>query len=170
MNDLRDLRDLRRRAIRGVLVVASLATLLLTAVAMSGCGSAKKAAVPEKRDLRIAFVKVLPGDRTLQKGVTVIWLRQNTAFVVGVGNFGSGPEKNVEVTLTIRQLSPSPVIKKTMLVPQIDTGTTKKVVFGGPFLIQTMIARIPIEVEVRPVEGETNVADNSATYEVRFSF
>jgi len=51
-----------------------------------------------------------------------------------------------------------------------DTGVTQEVDFRSPFNITTMITVVPITVDVHPVPGEMNTANNKASYDVRFSF
>ncbi len=117
----------------------------------------------------IAFVKVFPGATTLTEGVTqTIKTSNDLRFVVGVENGGDFLESNVKVTLRIGQ-KPGPIVK-TLTIPQIYSKTQQEVVFKGPFAVNDLINVVPINVDVAPVSGETNTANNKATYEVRFSF
>ena len=135
----------------------------------SGCGSTKK--TTGRRGNGIAYFKVLPNKLTLRQGtVTTIQLKSNLSFVVGVVNDGDQPVQDVKVTLVIHQHAPAPPITKTLTIPQIATGATQEVNFRGPFTINTMISVVPITVDVHPVPGETNTANNKAMYDVRFSF
>ena len=74
------------------------------------------------------------------------------------------------VNFVIGQFPPYGNIKKSVTIPEIRNGETVEAVIGQPFRIGTMIRTIPIRVSVAPVPGETNVADNVATYHVRFGF
>jgi hypothetical protein len=177
MNDLRDFHKPRRRGGKIVLVVTSTIALLVIAAVAIGCGSAKKSAStasnPDtgRHGTGIAYVKVFPSNQTLQKGVTtVIQLKQNLAFAVGVRNDGDYLEQNVKVTLVIRQLAPEPSITKTLSIAKISNGATKEVDFTGPYNIGTLISVVPIKVDVHPVVGEWKTTNNKATYEVRFAF
>jgi hypothetical protein len=165
MNRPRNLCKPHRRWGRIVLVVTLATALLAVALVAIGCGSAKAKGF---HSTSIAYVKVNPGGRTLHQGVvSTIRLRSNTAFVVAVENDGDYPEHNVKVTLLIKQ-KPQP-IRRSLTIGQIRRGAKRDVVFKG--LNVTELANIiPIKVNVAPVSGETNLANNSATYEVRFTF
>lgn len=163
MNGLRDFRKPRRRGGKIALVVIFATALLVIGAVAIGCGSEKKS------DTGITFVKALPGKQTLTKGATtIIQIKRNLIFVVGVKNTGHSPAKNVKVTLLIDQ-NPQP-IRMSVTIGQIDSGQATDVVFKGPFNVTELISKIPIKVNVTPVAGETNRSNNSATYEVRFSF
>ncbi|MGD0274273.1 MAG: hypothetical protein ABSB96_11155 [Gaiellaceae bacterium] len=162
---------------RIVLVVTSVAALLVIAALAIGCGSAKKSTstAPNsgtgKHGTSIAYVKVLPSKQKLQQGVTtIIQLKQNLAFAVGVENTGDYLEQNVKVKLVIHQNEPAQPIVKEAKIGQIFNNTTKEVIFKGPFNLTTLISMVPINVIVNPVPGEDNTANNRATYQVRFSF
>lgn len=88
-------------------------------------------------------------------------------FVVGVENGGDYEEHNVKVTLLIKQ-KPQP-IRRSLTIGQIRRGAEQEVVFKGPFPLSDLISKIPLRVYVAPVSGETNLLNNSATYEVRFA-
>jgi hypothetical protein len=165
MNSLWDFRQPRRRRDKIVLVVTLAGALLLVAAVATGCGSAK---AKGGRGTGIAYVKVNPGNRMLHQGiVSTIRLRSNTAFVVGVENGGQFLERNVKVTLLIKQ-KPQP-LQRSQTIGQIHRGAYQEVVFKG--LNVTELANIiSIKVNVAPVSGETNLVNNSATYKVRFSF
>ena len=165
MNGLRDFYQPRRRGGSIVLVVTLATALLAVAVVAIGCGSAKTKGV---HGTSIAYVKVNPGNRTLHQGMaSVIQLRSNTAFVVAVENGGDYLEHNVKVTLLIKQ-KPQP-IRKSLTIRQIRRGAYQEVVFKG-LNVTEVVHRIPLKVSVAPVSGETNLVNNSATYEVMFSF
>ncbi|HEY5478149.1 MAG TPA: hypothetical protein VIJ84_00885 [Gaiellaceae bacterium] len=116
----------------------------------------------------IAYVKVFPSGDTLTEGVTkTITANGRLRFVVGVQNGGDFTEENIPVTLKIGQ-TPSP-ITKTATIRQIYTHQTAEVVFKD-FAITQLANVVPISVDVAPVTGETFLANNKATYEVRFSF
>ncbi|MGA9761088.1 MAG: hypothetical protein WBQ14_01515 [Gaiellaceae bacterium] len=165
MNDLRDFCKPRQRKDRIALVVTLAISLLAIAALPSGCGSTKAKGF---HGTSIAYVKVNPSGRTLHQGVvSIIRLRSNTAFVVAVENDGDYPEHNVKVALLIKQKPQS--IRKSLTIGQIRRGAIQEVVFKG--LNVTELANvISIKVNVTPVGGETNLVNNSATYEVRFSF
>lgn len=163
MNGLREFWNPRRRlsgiALTGISVVA----LLLIAALATGCGSAKKS------DIGITGVKVIPGNKMLHKGeTTIIQVKKNLGFVVGVKNTGNAAGKSVKVTLLIDQ-KPAP-IKKSLTIGQIDSGQTTQVVFKGPLNVTELISMLPIKVDVTPGTGDQNKGANRVTYDVRFSF
>lgn len=117
----------------------------------------------------IAYVKVNPSGTTLTEGLTkTITTSKNLAFVVGVENGGDYQEQNIKVTLVIKQNSQQ--IRKSQTIGLIYPHTQKEVVFKGPFSLNDFANKVPIDIDVAPVPGETNDANNKATYEVRFSF
>jgi hypothetical protein len=116
----------------------------------------------------IEYVKVMPAGDTLTAGVPkTITMSPNLAFVVGVKNGGDYLEENIEVTLLIDQ-TPKP-IRKTLTIDKIYSGTLKEVVFKSPWDLTDPISQIPLKVDVKPVTGETNKGNNTATFEVRFT-
>jgi uncharacterized repeat protein (TIGR01451 family) len=156
-----------------VLVVTLVTALFVIAAVATGCGSAKAKGV---HGTSIAYVKVPSSKLTLQQGVTkivqtkattVAQLQKALTFVVRVKNDGDNTEHNVKVTLTIDQ-RPQP-IRKSLAIAEIRRGTYHEVVFKGPFALTELINKIPVKVDVAPVSGETNLVNNSATYEVRFA-
>ena len=88
------------------------------------------------------------------------------AFEVTIENSGEFQEVGVRVRLTIQQ-SPQP-IERTAVVDLIPAGERQTVVFRNLAQVQ-ITQRIPLRVEVERVPGETNLANNSATYQVLFT-
>jgi len=117
----------------------------------------------------IAYVKILPSGKQLSEGlIQTIKTSAQLSFAVGVENGGDFTEENITVTLKIGQ-KPTPIVKK-LKISQIYSKTQQEVVFRGPFSISDLINKVPVTVDVTPVTGETNRSNNTATYEVRFSF
>ena len=116
----------------------------------------------------IEYVKVMPANETLTQGsiAKTIKIRRNLAFVVGVKNGGDYLESNIKVTLLVNQ---KPPIKKVETIGQIFNRATTEVVFKN-FEVKEIANVVAIKVDVQPVSGETNKANNKATYEARFSF
>jgi hypothetical protein len=115
----------------------------------------------------IAYVKALPSGQLLSTTTeTTILVTEDLQFEVGVEDTGESQEVSIKVTLTIPK-QPTPIVK-TATIPIIDAGETKSVVFtiGAlvPFGEQTTV-----KVDVDPVPGETNTANNTAEYPVVFS-
>ena len=118
----------------------------------------------------IAYVKVSPGNQTLQEGVTAtIMLKTNTGFVVGVENTGDFREQNVKVGLVIQQNAPAKSIIRKATITTIYPSATGVAFFKGPFDVSTLITPVQIKVDVTPVPHEASIANNTAIYEARFS-
>ena len=115
----------------------------------------------------IGSVKVLPAGTTLSESTeNTIEASTDLAFAVSVTDTGDAQEVKVVVTLTIRQ-SPSPIVKK-LTIDIINPGETKTVVFRD-FPSVTFGEKVTLRVDVDPVDGETNTANNSNEYPVFFS-
>ena len=115
----------------------------------------------------IAYVKALPSGQLLSTQTeTTIKVTSQLAFEVGVADTGESQEVRIKVTLTIPK-QPDPIVK-TQTVPIIDPGETKAVTLSVgalvPFGEQTTV-----KVDVDPVKGETNTANNTAEYPVIFT-
>ena len=115
----------------------------------------------------LAYLKVLPGGQTLSTAAeATIQSSTELGFEVGVTNTGDNQEVRIEVTLTIPK-QPSPIAKKGT-IDLIDPGETKAVTFKDigepPFGEKTTI-----KVDIKPVTGERNTANNTAEYPVIFS-
>lgn len=115
----------------------------------------------------IAYVKALPSGQLLSTTTeTTIDAVDDLAFEVGVEDTGESQEVRIKVTLTIPK-DPEPIVK-TQVIAIIDPGETKSVTFQigtlVPFGTQTTV-----KVDVDPVPGETNTANNTAEYPVIFS-
>ena len=90
-------------------------------------------------------------------------------FQVTIHNGGDSQEVQIPVTLKIdRPAAQGGPITKTEKVQLIDPGTDQSVTFSDlgqvPFASQTTVS-----VDVAKVPGETNLANNSASYQVIFS-
>lgn len=117
----------------------------------------------------IEYVKVLPSGKILRQGETsIISLSQNLAFEVRVHNGGDFLEQDVKVTFVIQQRNHP--IRRVATISKIYNGTSDSVTFGSPFDLTVMVNVVNIKVDVAPVVGETNTANNSYTYQVRFSY
>jgi CARDB protein len=115
----------------------------------------------------ISYVKVLPSEQLLSADTeTTIQVTEDLAFEVGVEDTGDSQEVRIKVTLTIPK-QPTP-ITKTETIPLIDPGETKAVTFQIGALVP-FGEQISVKVDVDPVAGETNAANNTAEYPVIFS-
>ena len=115
----------------------------------------------------IAGVKVLPSGKQLVAGQeTTIQASTDLAFEVSVTNSGDSLESGVEVQLTSPKLPKS--IVKTDTIDLIDSGETKTVTFSG-FPTLPFGEKVNLRVDVKPVPGETNTANNTVEFPVFFS-
>jgi hypothetical protein len=115
----------------------------------------------------IAYVKALPSGQPLSPTTeTTIKASAQLAFEVGVEDTGDSQEVRIKVTLTIPK-QPGPIVK-TSTIPIIDPGETKAVTFQVGALVP-FGEQIAIKVDVDPVQGETNTANNSYEYPVIFT-
>jgi hypothetical protein len=115
----------------------------------------------------ISYVKALPSDQTLSTDTpTEILVTEALAFEVGVEDTGDSQEVSIKVTLTIPK-EPEPIVQ-TQTIPLIDPGETKALTFR----IGALVPFGPdgsVKVDVDPVQGETNTANNTFEYPVIFS-
>ena len=116
----------------------------------------------------IAYTRVLPAGTDLSTDTeTEILVTDQLAFEVGVEDTGDSPELRVVVTLTIPKDTGPIVRKKT--IPIIDPGETIAVRFDIGSEIPPFGESVSVQVDVEPVQGETNTANNTAEYPVIFS-
>jgi hypothetical protein len=115
----------------------------------------------------LVSTKVLPGLRELATD------RENTVtattklgFAVTIENRGEWPESNFRLTLTIQQAPDS--IVQTQLVPAIRPGERKTLAFRRLGQVE-FATRTTVKVDIQPVPGEENTANNSAQYPTIFS-
>jgi hypothetical protein len=115
----------------------------------------------------IVYTKALPGGQTLSQTQTnTVVATTGLAFVVAIQDSGDSQEVGIKVTVTIQK--PQGAIVRTKTLPLINPGQTKLVTIGDlgqvPFAQKTNVS-----VDVSPVPGEHNTANNKATYPVIFS-
>jgi len=115
----------------------------------------------------IAYTKALPSGQLLSLTTeTTIKATDTLAFEVGVEDTGESQEVRIKVTLTIPK-QPDPIVK-TAVIPIIDPGETKVVTFKIGALVP-FGEKTTVKVDVDPVPGETNLANNSYEYPVIFT-
>lgn len=111
-------------------------------------------------------VKALPKGQVLSETqLNTVVDTTNLGFAVTVENSGDLQVAGVQVTLTIKQTKP---ISATRTIALINPGQSATVTFKGLTQPQ-FVVRTTLEVDVRPVPGETNPNNNSASYPVIFS-
>ncbi len=115
----------------------------------------------------IAYVRALPsGTNLTTTAETTILVTDELAFEVGVEDTGDSQEVQIKVTLTIPK-TPDPIVQ-TKTIPLIDPGETKAVTFQVGTLVP-FGETVSVKVDVDPVQGETNTANNTFEYPVIFS-
>jgi hypothetical protein len=115
----------------------------------------------------ITETKVQPGGQVLSvANENTVTATTDLAFVVTISDSGDSQEVGIKVTLTIQK--PQGAIVKTQTVDLINPGQTKSVTFNN--LGQVPFAqRTTVNIDVAPVPGEHNTANNKASYPVIFS-
>jgi hypothetical protein len=113
-------------------------------------------------------VTVLPKGTALSPtNLNTITESTDLGFVVSVKNSGDIQVASVQVTITLKQ-SPKP-ITATKTIPLINPGATVTATFKN--LPQPVfVVKTTLEVDVKPVPGEKNVSNNTASYQVIFSY
>jgi hypothetical protein len=114
----------------------------------------------------IVGVRVQPGGQQLVRGEdNTVEQSADLAFEVLVENSGESQETQVKVTLIVRQ---DPQIRKEQTLDVINPGETKTVRFTG-FENLEFSAQTTLQVQVEPVEGESNTNNNTVEYQIIFT-
>jgi uncharacterized membrane protein len=112
-------------------------------------------------------VKALPSGQLLSTTTeTTIKAVDELAFEVGVEDTGESQEVRIKITLTIPK-NPKPIVQ-TATIAIIDPGETKSVVIKVGLLVP-FDGPTSVKIDVDPVPGETNTANNTAEYPVVFT-
>ena len=120
------------------------------------------------RGTNLESVKVLPAGTELSTSTqTTVVVRTNMTIQVSVKDSGDSQEANIPVTLRIIQSGQPDVVKRGK-IDFINPGEVKPVNFSN-FPAPSFQTPAQIKVEVRPVQGESNTSNNSASYPVIFS-
>jgi len=139
-------------------------------VILTTLGGASTGGTPSgKHGDALVSVRALPQGTDLStSSSTTVKVTTDLAFVATVEDSGGFPEINVAVTLTI-DAGGTP-IKKHQTIALIEAAKQKQVTFTG-FQLPTTAYGNPakVTVDVSPVAGEINTANNSATYTVLFT-
>lgn len=118
----------------------------------------------------IVGTKVLPtGQTLLQSQTNTIVATQDLAFVVTVHDGGNSQEVGIQVTITLQKVSGGGTITRTKTIPVIDPGQDKDVTFNNINVTGLFVQQAEVRVNVAPVAGERDTANNKATYPVLFS-
>ena len=112
-------------------------------------------------------VEALPSGKGLDPNAeNTVTATTDLGFAVTVEDTGDAQEVGIVVTLTIQQ-TPSPIVK-TAKIDLINPGEQKKVIFRNLGQVQ-FATKTTVKVDVKPVQFEKNVTNNSAAYPVIFS-
>jgi hypothetical protein len=123
---------------------------------------------PGKHGNGIVSVTALPSGKALEKGTdNFVMATPDLAFRVVVENSGENQEVGVEVVLTIDQ-SPQPIEKRGK-IQIINPGERKSITFRNLGQIVQFSQKTTLKVDVKPVPGETNISNNTASYSVTFT-
>jgi hypothetical protein len=114
-------------------------------------------------------VTAKPGNTQLNPTTeTTVNAGTNLEFDVAVKNSGDIQVAGVLVTITIT--TKPKAISKTQTIPLINPGDTKTAAFKSIQIPTASFAtQVHLTVDVKPVKGETNPGNNSASYPVLFS-
>ena len=112
-------------------------------------------------------MQALPSGKALDPNAeNTVTATTDLGFAVTVEDTGDAQEVGIEVTLTIQQ-QPTPIVK-TGKIDLINPGEQKKVIFHNLGQVQ-FATRTTVKVDVKPVQFEKRVDNNSASYKVIFS-
>ena len=112
-------------------------------------------------------VKALPSGKELNPDVeNTVTATTDLGFAVTVEDTGDSQEVQIKVTLTIQQ-QPTPIVK-TQQIDLINPKEQKTVIFRNLGQVQ-FATKTTVKIDVAPVPGEANTANNSGEYPVIFS-
>ena len=115
----------------------------------------------------LTAVKALPSGTQLDPNAeNTVTATTDLGFAVTVEDTGDAQEVGIDVTLTIQQ-QPTPIVK-TEKIDLINPGEQKTVTFHNLGQVQ-FATKTTVKVDVKPVQFEKNVTNNSASYPVIFS-
>jgi hypothetical protein len=126
------------------------------------------APAPGKHGNGIKSVTALPSGKALADDTdNFVMATPDLAFRALIQNSGENQEVGVEVVLTIDQ-SPQPIEKRGK-IQIINPGEEKAITFRNLGQIVQFSQKTTLKVEVKPVPGETNISNNTASYSVTFT-
>jgi hypothetical protein len=129
-------------------------------------GAAGQPVTPGLHGTSVQGVTAVPSGTALSTtGVNRITATNQLAFDVKVNNGGGSEEKDVNVSLTI---SGAKKISVNQTIPRIAAGATSTISIPITQTPQTGSVDT-LTVNVTPVPGEKNTANNKATYQVAFA-
>jgi len=118
----------------------------------------------------IVSTKAQPGNQTLSTGTeNTITATPSLAFAVTVEDSGDAQEVNISVTMTLKKDGGGKPIVQTKKIPVINPGQKKTVSFSGINTSGFFAVKSHLDIDVKPVQGETRTDNNHASYPVIFS-
>jgi hypothetical protein len=118
----------------------------------------------------IEGTKAQPGNQTLSTGAeNTITATPNLSFVVTIQDSGDAQEVNIAVTMTLKKDGGGKAIVQTKKIAVINPGQKKSVTFSGINTSGYFAVKSHLDIDVKPVPGETRTDNNRASYPVIFS-
>jgi hypothetical protein len=118
----------------------------------------------------IVGTKAQPGNNTLStSSENTITATPNLAFAVTVEDSGDAQEVNIVVTMTLKKDGGGKAIVQTKKIPVINPSQKKTVSFTGINTSGYFAVKSHLEIDVKPVPGESRTDNNRASYPVIFS-
>jgi hypothetical protein len=118
----------------------------------------------------IEGTKAEPGNQSLSTGSeNTITATPNLSFVVTVQDSGNAQEVNIAVTMTLKKDGGGKAIVQTKKIAVINPAQKKTVTFSGINTSGYFAVKSHLDIDVKPVPGETRTDNNRASYPVIFS-
>jgi hypothetical protein len=118
----------------------------------------------------IVGTKAQPGNQTLStSSENTITATPNLSFVVTVEDSGDAQEVNIAVTMTLKKDGGGKAIVQTKKIAVINPQQKKSVTFTGINTSGYFAVKSHLDIDVKPVPGETRTDNNRASYPVIFS-
>jgi hypothetical protein len=118
----------------------------------------------------IVGTKAQPGNQSLStSSENTITATPNLSFVVTVEDSGDAQEVNIQVTMTLKKDTGGKPIVQTKKISVINPGQKKTVTFSGINTSGYFAVKSHLDIDVKPVQGETKTDNNHASYPVIFS-
>jgi len=118
----------------------------------------------------IVSTKAQPGNQTLStSSENTITATPNLSFVVTIEDSGDAQEVNIAVTMTLKKDGGGKAIVQTKKIAVINPQQKKSVTFTGINTSGYFAVKSHLDIDVKPVPGETRTDNNRASYPVIFS-
>jgi hypothetical protein len=118
----------------------------------------------------IVGTKAQPGNHALSTDTeNTITATPSLAFAVTVEDSGDAQEVNIQVTMTLKKDGGGKPIVQTKKIAVINPQQKKVVSFSGINTSGFFAVKSHLEIDVKPVQGETRTDNNHVSYPVIFS-